>query len=168
MMKCFSLIASKADIELAKKALEIAHTDATTEMENYKRILGKLGLELRQVVESEPSPTNEAYMNFLIKTCALGTPLESLVAVLPCFWTYLEIAKYHKESLKNNPVKIYVEWAQPYLSKEYEALVTELIDLINSRSGNQEYAILKNLFIKGSRYEWMFWDMAYRMEKWPI
>ncbi len=170
MMRAYSLLAAKADYEVARLALEIAYADATIEMDNYVKLLGKLGLTLNEVLSEEPSPTNEAYMNFLISTCALKTPLECLVATLPCYWTYLEIAKKHKELLKENKVKVYVEWAQTYLSKEYEELVKKLRGLIDNLwlRSNVEYRTLRRIFIKASIYEWMFWESSYKMEVWPI
>lgn len=168
MMRCFSLIASKADYDVARAALEIAHLDATVEMENYKKLLGKLGLKVEDVVSEEPAPTNEAYMNFLIATSALGTPLESLVSTLPCFWSYAEIAEVHKDKLKANPVELYVEWASVYLSKEYLGLVERLKGIVDSLWDGRGYEKLRRIFITSSRYEYMFWDMSYRMERWHV
>ncbi len=168
MMRAYSLAAAKADYATARLALEIAYADATIEMDNYVSLLGKLGLELRDVVNAEPSPTNVAYMNFLISTCALGTPLECLVATLPCFWTYLEIAERHEKLLESNRNELYVSWARTYLSEEYRKLVEKLIEVIDSLWDGSNYEKLRRLFTMASRYEWMFWDAAYRMEQWPV
>ena len=168
MMKAFSLLASKADYEIARLALEIAHADATIEMENYKKLLGKLGMSFDEVLREEPAPTNVAYMNFLVVTCALGEPLECLTAVLPCFWSYLEIAERHQDLLKRNTNPIYVEWARVYLSSEYRNLVEKLINIVDALWDGRNYERLKRLFLIASRYEYMFWDMAYKMEKWPV
>ena len=27
---------------------------------------------------------------------------------------------------------------------------------------------MRRHFVTTSRYEWMFWDMGYRMERWPV
>lgn len=168
MMRAYSILASKANYEVARVALEIAYLDATIEMENYIKLLERLGLTLDQVLKTEPAPTNMAYMNYLITTCSLGTPVECLVATLPCFWTYLEIAELYKEALQVNPNEIYRSWGMVYLGKEYKDLVKKLKDAIERYGKEEEYERYRKLFITSSRYEWMFWDMAYRMEKWPI
>ncbi len=170
MMRAYSLLASKAEYEVAKEALEIAYLDATIEMENYVKLLKKLGMDLKEVLSTEPSPTNEAYMNFLISTCALKSPLECLVATLPCFWTYLVIAETHKDLLRNNSNPIYVEWCSVYLSKEYRELLSKLRSIVDDLwvTGKGNYEVLKKLFIRASKYEWMFWDAAYRLESWPV
>ncbi len=168
MMRCFSLIAAKAGPSVSAKALEIALADATTELENYKKLLGKLDLSFNDVVNTEPAPTNLAYMNYLLATCALGTPLEGLVAVLPCFWSYLEIAEKLKDKLAANEVSIYREWCMTYLSSEYKNLVRDLRELIDTLWDGMNYDRYLKLFTRSSKYEYMFWDMAYREEQWPV
>ncbi|MET1102224.1 MAG: TenA family protein [Pyrodictiaceae archaeon] len=168
MMRAFSLLASRADYETARLALEIAYADATIEMDNYRRLLGELGLSFEDVVSAEPAPTNVGYMGFLVSTCATSSPLECLVAVLPCFWSYEEIAMRHRDKLSSNPMRIYVEWAKTYLSREYHELVSRLRGAVDRLWDGGDTSKLERLFITASRYEYMFWDMAYRMEKWPI
>lgn len=168
MIKVFSIIASKADVEIAAKALEIARADATIELENYKRLLAKVGLTIEDAVKTRPSPTNVGYMSYMISVASLGDVLDGFVVTLPCFWSYLEIAKYHEDKLSSNPVDLYVEWARAYLSPEYEKLVNDLIEIVDSLYVGARYSRLKEIFLTASRFEWMFWDMAYRMEEWPV
>jgi thiaminase/transcriptional activator TenA len=165
--RCFSIISSKSDFTIAKYALQMAYMDMTTEMDNYMKLLGELGLDFKDVVKIEPAPTNFAYMNFLIRICSLGSPIEGLVALLPCFWTYKEIAEYNKGRLVHNTNTIYKSWANTYLSSEYENLVNMLKNIIDA-SSYTDYDNLKRIFILASKYEYMFWEMAYTMEKWKI
>lgn len=165
--RCFSIISAKSDFTIAKYALQMAYMDMTTEMDNYIILLKKLGLDFNEVVKSEPAPTNFAYMNFLVRTCSLGSPIEGLVALLPCFWTYKEIAEYHKGKLLHNTNSIYKSWANVYLSNDYENLVSMLKNIINTLS-YADYDNLKRIFILASKYEYMFWEMAYTMERWKI
>jgi len=168
MYRCFSLIASRAEYKLARKALELAYMEATTEMANYERLLSKLGISFDEVVSTEPAPTNMAYMNFLISTCALRTPLEGLIALLPCFWSYAEIAERHKDKLSSNRNEVYVEWAKVYLSEDYLKLVKELREFIDESAKSLDIEEAKKIFRIASRYEYLFWDMAYKMESWYI
>lgn len=168
MAKCFALIAAKADYEVARTSLELAYLDATTEMANYEKLLEKLGLNIEDAVRTEPSPTNTAYMNFLLSTCALADPIEALIALLPCFWSYMEIAERHREKLRDNKNDLYVKWAQVYLSKEYLNIVEKLKRIINYNASRVNYNVARRLFITASKFEYLFWDMAYKMEKWPL
>jgi len=153
MMKCFSLLAAKAEPSVGAKMLRIAFAEATTELESYEKLLRKLGLELSEVMALEPAPTNLAYMNYLLVTCALGTLLEGLVAILPCFWTYLEIARRHKAKLSFNNVEIYREWCSIYLSVDYEGMVQDLRSIVDALWDNREYGKYLQLFKRSLRYE---------------
>lgn len=168
MMRAYSILASKADYGLARLALEIAHLDATTEMENYRRLLERLGLGLEEVMRVEPAPTNMAYMNHLLTTAVFGEPMDCLVATLPCFWSYLEIGERHRESLRRNPNELYRSWAEVYLTDEYRGLVRRLREIIDGLWKGAGYERYRSIFTTSSRYEWMFWEMAYRLECWPI
>jgi thiaminase/transcriptional activator TenA len=33
---------------------------------------------------------------------------------------------------------------------------------------DEQRAVMRRHFVTTSRYEWMFWDMGYRLESWPI
>ncbi|MBS7637933.1 thiaminase II [Candidatus Bathyarchaeota archaeon] len=168
MMRAYSILASKADYELARVALEIAYLDATTEMENYRRLLERLGLRLGEVMRVEPSPTNMAYMNYLLATALFGEPMECLVATLPCFWSYLEIGERHRDLLRGNPNELYRSWAEVYITEEYKGLVRRLREIIDGLWEGEDYDRYRRIFNISSRYEWMFWEMAYKLESWPI
>lgn len=168
IMRAYSILASKADYELARLALELAYLDATTEMENYRRLLGRLGLNLEEVIRAEPAPTNAAYMNHLLATAMIGDPIDCLVATLPCFWSYLEIGERHRGLLERNRNELYRSWAQVYLTKEYKELVERLRFIIDELWDGENYERYRRIFLISSRYEWMFWEMAYEMEAWPI
>jgi len=166
--RCFSLIASKAEYEIARKSLEYAYIDATLEIDNYNKLLKNLGLEINDVTSIEPSPTNMAYMNFLISICSLKPSIEGLTALLPCFWSYMEIADVNNWRLEKNRNKLYIEWINVYRSKEYRNMISDLRNLVDRYGSSYNYNRLRKIFIVGSKYEYMFWDMAYKMEEWPV
>ncbi len=170
LIKALSMAAFKADYETMRVALSHASFLASTEMANYEKLLKRLGLSLREVVSIEPAPTNTAYVNFMIATCSLGSPLECLVSLLPCYWSYREIALHNKDKLGQNSVDIYREWAQVYLSSDYGEAVEEFKRIIDGLWQREKTSIerLDRIFKTASRYEYMFWDMAYKLEEWPV
>ncbi len=170
MTRSFALLAAKTrDYELTRKALWMAYSDATIELENYEKHLGEIGLTLERVKAVEPAPTTLAYVNHVLSICSLGDPVECLVSTLPCFWTYMWLPKQLEDLIEENKNKIYREWIETYRSKEYRELTKDLIKTIDKiGSGYSDIERLKWIFRTSSRYEYMFWDMAYRMEKWPI
>ena len=44
----------------------------------------------------------------------------------------------------------------------------EAIDRLTRETGSAGRAGMEEAFIISSRYEWMFWDMAWREERWPV
>ncbi len=171
LVRSLSIAASKlAPFEASRLALEHAHFLATTEMRNYESLLKELGLSMDDVLKAEPAPTNRAYVDFMLATCSTGTIVECLVALLPCYWSYRDIALHNRGRLESNTVDLYRRWASVYLSDDYGKAVDEyraLIDRLYEAYGG-DYKTLSYIFKTATRYEYMFWEMAYRMERWPI
>lgn len=167
MVKVLSIVAAKApDLDHAKIALELAYGTVTEEMANYVRLLSDLGLAIEDVLKTQPNPTNVAYMNFLIATAYSSDYWILMATLLPCFWSYEEIAETHKEKLEKNPVEMYRKWASVYLSEPYKKIVKDLRDVVDSSDVDLER--LWPGFKLATKYEYMFWTAAYGEEAWPI
>ena len=101
---------------------------------------------------------------------AYGTPFhEALAALLPCYWIYWEVGKELTRAGSPNP--LYARWIGTYGSDEFGDIVRAVLDAMNEIAaavGNQERAAMRRHFVTTSRYEWMFWDMGWRRERWPV
>ena len=119
-------------------------------------------------VETVPlSPTNMAYINHMQTAASMGGVGEASAALLPCPWTYHEIGE--RIAVPEHPVYSY--WAQPYrdgLLEESTAAWRELVDEYAANGGPATREAMRSAFITSSRYEFMFWTMAYNMESWPV
>ncbi len=132
---------------------------------------GKM-FELLEISEEEVeaavlSPTNIAYINHMQTAASVGGVGEAAAALLPCPWTYHEIGA--RITIPEHP--IYSYWAQPYrdgLLEESTAAWRELVDEIADAGGPSVREAMRSAFITSSRYEYMFWSMAYNMERWPV
>ena len=126
-IKNFSIISSKAEsVDNMKEVLEIANLEAVSEFRAYEKFIKKLGYTIEDAINVEPIPINVSYVSFLLSTSALKSYEESITSVLPCFWSYAEIAEYHKNKLKTNKNKLYVQWASVYSLRPYLALVNKM------------------------------------------
>jgi thiaminase/transcriptional activator TenA len=165
----FSIIASRAhSVEVVRETVEIAHLEATGEFQGYEDFLHTLGYTLDDAMNVEPLPVNLSYRSFLLATSSLRSSQEALVSVLPCFWSYRDIALYHRDALGSNANKIYVAWASVYLSEDYAQLVEKLRRLVDRVCDDFPYETLKPPFLTASRYEYMYWDSVYNIESWPV
>ena len=107
-------------------------------------------------------PTTYAYTRHLLAACALGDCAEGLTAVLPCQWSYGELARPLMERTPEDP--IYADWIGMFGNAEYEAIVsatTALLDRLTDAGDEKRMAVLAEIFERSTHFEVAFWDMAY-------
>jgi thiaminase/transcriptional activator TenA len=107
-------------------------------------------------------PVTYGYTRHLLYTCAQGSCADGLTAVLPCQWSYAELATPLMGALPAEPV--YADWVSMFGSASYAALVAETTGLLDRLAGARDGAALNRLswiFDTSTRYEVQFWDMAY-------
>jgi len=129
-----------------------------------------LGLSRAQLDGVSKGPTTQAYINHLQAVARAGTLAEIVAAVLPCYWIYGETGRRLYKERPNKP-KIYRQWIETYASDAFWQPVREQIELMdrlgNGASRSEKKRMAEN-FILSSRYEFMFWEQAYRLEQWPV
>ena len=107
-------------------------------------------------------PVTYAYTRHLLSTCALGDCAEGLTAVLPCQWSYGELARPLTANPPSDP--IYADWIGMFGNDEYDALVaqtTALLDRLVDPTDEARMAGLSRIFERSTLFEAAFWDMAY-------
>ncbi len=135
----------------------------------HESLLAALGLD-RDVVSRTPvSPTTTAYTSYLLATCYAGSFAEGLAAVLPCYWIYAEVGQ--ALLARGSPDPRYQRWIDTYGGEEFAASVVEVLDLadwVGTVISPEERSRSTAHYRVTSRYEWMFWDAAWRRESWPL
>ncbi len=63
------------------------------EMDLHRSYAGGLGICRAQLEREEMLPTTQGYTDFLVRTGAVGDPVDLTAALLPCIWGYAEIAQ---------------------------------------------------------------------------
>jgi len=129
-----------------------------------------LGLSRKQLDAVPKGPRTQAYIDHLQSVARAGTLAELVAAVLPCYWIYGETGKrlYKKRPAKP---KIYREWIETYASEAFWKPVREQIHLMDHlavAASSAEKKRMTELFILSSRYEYLFWEQAYRLDSWPV
>jgi thiaminase/transcriptional activator TenA len=108
------------------------------------------------------APVTYAYTRHLLYTAAQGSCAEGLTAVLPCQWSYGELATPLMTALPGDPV--YADWVAMFGHGGYSALVAETTGLLDRLADPADAAVMARLswiFDISTRYEVQFWDMAY-------
>lgn len=142
--------------------------DATEAVEVEKQMHGQIlasyGVTAAQIKSAAMAPTNYAYTNHLLLACTRQSFAEGLAAMLPCYWIYWEVGKQLQKRGSVN--KDYQRWIAQYADPAYGKTVARVLDVMNRSVTPAVKANAKDLFIKSSRYEYQFWDMAWRLERW--
>ena len=129
----------------------------------------EFGLGAEEIAATPLAPTNLAYTSYLLAV-AYGAPFhEAIAALLPCYWIYWEVGKRLERS--GSPDPLYTRWIATYASEEFGGVVQAVLDAADAtaeRLQPAEREAMRRHFITTSRYEWMFWDMGYRREGWPV
>jgi thiaminase (transcriptional activator TenA) len=139
------------------------------ERELHEGFFRDLGLSEEDVAERPVAPTNLAYTSYLLATAYGGSFPEVLGAVLPCYWIYSEVGKALLDEGSPNPR--YRKWIDTYGGEEFGALVEAVLDLTDrvcEDLNSSQKARVREAFVITSRYEWMFWDAAWKLEGWPV
>jgi thiaminase/transcriptional activator TenA len=128
------------------------------------RFLERLGGTLNAAAgRGAMHPTTYAYTRHLLGVCALGDAAEGLTAVLPCQWSYGELARPLMAHRPDD--EIYADWIAMFGNDEYDEMVgrtTALLDRLVGTPDERRVAALAEIFDRSTRYEAAFWDMAYR------
>src|SRR6202035_5486637 len=87
---------------------------------------------------------------------------EGLTAMLPCQWSYGELAVHLAAHVPDDAV--YADWIGMFANDAYDQLVIESTSLLDRLAASADAAQLHRLewiFNASVRYEVEFWDMAY-------
>ena len=135
------------------------------EMEIHRGYMARLGITEEQAEAVQPSLSNLSYTAYMRAVAAEEGRAEIMAAVLSCAISYEYIAKW---IVKNYPDAdkhdFYGEWVRGYASEDYAAENQRLIALMERLSADYtdtQRQHLVDIFVACSRYEAMFWDMAW-------
>ncbi|HET8531929.1 MAG TPA: thiaminase II [Methylomirabilota bacterium] len=141
----------------------------TVERTLHESFFADWGLSPEAVAATPLAPTNLAYTTYLLAV-AHGRPFqEAIAALLPCYWIYWEVGKTLERAGSRDP--LYARWIGTYASEEFGAVVRAVLactDTLAAGLGDDDRAAMHRHFVTTSRYEWMFWDMGWRRETWPV
>lgn len=163
---CAARAPTDADVEMFARH---ARDAIAVERSLHAGLLADLGVDAATIRATPVAPTTLAYASYLLATCATGSFPAALGAILPCYWIYRDVGRALMTA--GSPDARYQRWIETYAAEEFDAVVTEVIELTDrlgpTLSDTDERAMTAAFRIT-ARYEWMFWDAAYRDERWPL
>jgi thiaminase (transcriptional activator TenA) len=141
----------------------------SAELTLHRTLFAELGIDPASLAATDEAPTTLAYTSYLLATTFNGSYAEGVGAVLPCYWIYAEVGQHLLE--RGSPNAHYQQWIDTYGGEEFGDETEEVIavtDQLAAEITPAERERVRGHFRATSRYEWMFWDMGYRQEQWPL
>src|SRR5207247_9681050 len=116
------------------------------------------------------APAHVAYASFMLSVDSRVGPLEIIAAILPCDWSYAEIAGDLADEIADHPV--YRDWVDFYTTDEVLGLIRQMRQSFDEMAaqagpGPRTRRRLGEIFTTSSRLEGAFGDIAYHLRPWP-
>lgn len=172
LARVFSAAAIKApDADSALRFNKLAEETIIVERSLHESYGKKWKMTPKEMSSVPMVPTNYAYTRHMLAVAAGGTAAEITVVALPCAWIYCVVGRH---LLKQGPPKEghpYRDWLLLYASPEFAAVqkwMRKKVDQWAKDASRAEKQRMEEAFVISSRYEWMFWDMAWKEEQWPV
>ena len=149
---------------------QLLNETLNTEMDLHRGYCEKFGISAAEMETAPMAPTTHAYTRHILHVAQIGTLADVIAGVLPCQWGYAEIGTTLAEQ-GGSPEPLYQEWIDMYASPEFLALgewLRNLLNEITSESSSTEKERLQKHFLFSSRYEYLFWEMAWTEQAWQI
>ena len=168
--KVFAIGVAKAeDLEMIRLFAGYINVLTDGEMDIHRGYMGELGITQEELDAMPRALDNLSYTSYMLRVAYEETQVEILAGILSCAHSYEMIAK---RIIENNPDSVnhpfYGDWIKGYASdaytKENVALMAHL-DRLTEHYTEQQVQHLIDIFVACSRYEELFWDMSWEMNK---
>jgi len=172
LARVFAAAAQRApDAESTLRFSKLVEETILTERALHESYGNRWKLTPKEMSAVKMAPTNYAYTRHMLSVAQMGTAAEITVVALPCAWIYCVVGNH---LLRNGPPKSghpYRDWLMLYASPEFAEVqrwMRAKVDVWAKKAGSAEKKRMEEAFVISSRYEWMFWEMAWKEEEWPV
>jgi thiaminase/transcriptional activator TenA len=167
--RLLALATAKApELDMMGRFANLLDATLNREMALHRDFAARCGIDTDILAKTRAAPTTHAYTRHLVRVAALGDLPEIVAALLPCQWGYCEIGQTLARRGKPTNAPFYCQWIEMYASAEFASLAQWLRELLDGFMPNVKEEQLIETFCISARYEYLFWDMSYRMEEWSV
>ena len=92
-------------------------------------------------------------------------------ALLPCFVVYYRVGLHIYSSASGIKVNPYKEWIETYADEYFEKSTARAVEICNhlaEKASKEVREKMTEIFIFCTRMEYLFWESAWKLEKWEI
>jgi thiaminase/transcriptional activator TenA len=162
--------AKSPDLPAMTRFAELAFATLNVEMELHRSYAGEFGIYREELETESKAPTTQAYTDFLLRSATIEDFPVTVAALLPCFWGFSEIGERLSQGERPRDER-FAKWIDMYSSDEFAALAgwcRDLLDRLAEGLSESRLQQMEDAFETSSRYEYEFWDMAFKEERWPV
>lgn len=168
--KVFSIGAAKAKDPAAMRLFAgYTHSILDGEMDIHRAYMERLGITREEVKRTPVALDNLSYTSYMLRIAYEGGEAEVAAAILSCALSYEMIAKkIVAEYPDADQHEFYGEWVRGYASDSYHEdneILTDLMNRLTADASESEKEHLVEIFTACSKYEALFWDMAWEMRQ---
>lgn len=158
---------NREDMDMFNKQISFI---LNSEIHPHNNFCQAAGVHYEELQGFPLSPSSQHYIRHMLTVAYEGTLGEILAVLLPCPWTYWEIGRKLMLEVQPNPSHPFYEWICFY-GERTDSITTKFCDRLDEwakEATDREKEKMKDHFIKSCQLEYMFWDMAYKLEEWPV
>ncbi len=168
--RALAVAAAKADdADGLMQFTEAAKVAVLVERQMHGGFMQRFGVTTEQFAATPLTPACHHYTQFLLATAWAEPYPVVLASLLPCFWIYAEVGRaIHASARQPNP---YQDWIDTYAGEEFHAAVRGVLATIDRVADGVDARTLQAMhaaYTMSARLEWMFWDSAHRLGRWPV
>lgn len=170
--RMLALATAKApDLDGVSRFSALLGETLNTEMELHRSYCRRLGVSAEELAAVRPAPVTLAYTDYLLRVAYEGTLTDVIANLLPCQWGYYETGLHLARTGDASEANLYAEWISMYSDEEFGKFVEWLrgfLDSLTENAGEAEMRRLEDHFLTATRYEYLFWEMSYNLQDWPV
>ena len=154
------------DLPTMRRFADLTQSILVTEMDLHRSLAAGWGIAEVELAATEPTPATSGYVDFLVRTAALGDFSELVAALLPCMWSYAEIGALLAGRRAAGAVDPgpYGAWVDTYSDPEFVALADWCRALAAELGAGVSPAVRERMvaaFRGAVAHEVRFWDSAW-------
>jgi len=164
-------MAKAPDLASIGRFSDLLRETLNTEISLHRAFCLEFGVSSSDLEDTRPAPITLAYTDYLLRVAYEGTITDVVATLLPCQWGYSETGHHLSRTGDASEKNRYAEWIRLYSAEEFTAFVgwlREFLDDLTSGAGEREMERLEEHFLTATRYEFLFWEMAYNLQDWPL
>jgi len=149
-----------------RKALADTVVGFNQELGLFEKMAAEHGVDLQNVVAA---PTNRGYIDFLLRTAALEPYELAFTALYAGEKAYLDSwRRVKQDQTERSKWQGFIDHWSSDAFRDWVDWIGAELDELAAKASPELRAQMEERFVDGLRYEYLFWELAYRGQSWGV